>query len=132
MGPVKSYLNELTLHIDKIPVSIQSLADLIALIDSNKVSNTAATQKIYPELLKGSRKTPLQIAEELNLIQESNSNALVPIVEEVLAKYPAKVAEYKGGKTGILSMFMGEVMKATKGKADPKVATELLKERLDN
>jgi aspartyl-tRNA(Asn)/glutamyl-tRNA(Gln) amidotransferase subunit B len=132
MGPVKSYLNELTLHIDKFPVSIQSLADLIALIDSNKVSNTAATQKIYPELLKGSRKTPLQIAEELNLIQESNSNALVPIVEEVLAKYPAKVAEYKGGKTGILSMFMGEVMKATKGKADPKVATELLKERLDN
>jgi len=132
MGPVKSYLNELTLHIDKFPVSIQSLADLIALIDSNKVSNTAATQKIYPELLKGSKKTPLQIAEELNLIQESNSNALVPIVEEVLAKYPAKVAEYKGGKTGILSMFMGEVMKATKGKADPKVATELLKERLDN
>ncbi|MBX9850624.1 MAG: Asp-tRNA(Asn)/Glu-tRNA(Gln) amidotransferase subunit GatB, partial [Cytophagaceae bacterium] len=71
MGPVKSYLNELTLHMDKFPVSTQQIADLIALIDLNKISNTSATQKIFPELLKGTKKTPSQIAEELNLVQES-------------------------------------------------------------
>lgn len=132
MGPVKSYLNELTLHIDQFPVSTQGIADLIALIDSGKVSNAAATQKIFPEMLKGVKKSPADIAVELNVIQESNSDALIPIIEEVIAKYPAKVAEYKGGKTGILGLFMGEVMKASKGKADPKVASELIKQKLDN
>lgn len=132
MGPVKAYLNELTLHISQFPVSLDALASLIDLIDSNKVSNSAASQKIFPEMLKGNNKTPIQIAEAMNLIQESNSNSLLPIIEEVLAKNPAKVAEYKGGKTGILSMFMGEVMKATKGKADPKITSELIKQKLEN
>jgi aspartyl-tRNA(Asn)/glutamyl-tRNA(Gln) amidotransferase subunit B len=132
MGPVKGHLNELTLHIDQFPVSLDAIADLIALIDSNKVSNSAASQKIFPEMLNGSKKSPLQIAEQLNLIQESNTDSLLPIIDEVLAKFPAKVAEYKGGKTGILSMFMGEVMKASKGKADPKITSELIKQKLEN
>lgn len=132
MGPVKSYLNELTLHIEQFPITTKQLAGLIELVESNKVSFASASQKIFPEMLKDPKKNALQVAESLNLIQESNSDALVPVIEEVLAKYPAKVAEYKGGKTGILGLFMGEVMKVTKGKADPKVATELLKQRLDN
>ena len=73
----------------------------------------------------------LKIAERLNLIQESDAGSLKPVVDEVLARFPEKVAEYKAGKKGLLGMFMGEVMKASKGKADPKVATELLKEVLD-
>lgn len=132
MGPVKGHLNELTLHIDQFPISLDAIADLIALIDSNKVSNSAASQKIFPEMLKGGGKSPLQIAEQMNLIQESNTDSLLPIIDEVLAKFPAKVAEYKGGKTGILSMFMGEVMKASKGKADPKITSELIKQKLEN
>ncbi|MFN3405767.1 MAG: Asp-tRNA(Asn)/Glu-tRNA(Gln) amidotransferase subunit GatB [Cytophagaceae bacterium] len=132
MGPVKSYLNELTLHINQFPVTTKSIADLISLVDSGKVSHSAASQKIFPEMLNGSQKTPIQIAENLNLIQESDTDSLLPIIQEVVAKYPAKVAEYKGGKTGILGMFMGEVMKLTKGKADPKITNELLKKTLDN
>ena len=132
MGSVKAYLNELTLHIDQFPVSLDSLAALIELIDSNKVSYAIAAQRIFPEMVKSKDKSPLQIAKDLDLIQESNSNSLLPIIDEVLAKYPAKVAEYKGGKTGILSMFMGEVMKATKGKADPKITSELIKQKLEN
>jgi aspartyl-tRNA(Asn)/glutamyl-tRNA(Gln) amidotransferase subunit B len=132
MGPVKSYLNELTLHIGQFPIKTHKLAELIELVESNKVSFASASQKIFPEMLKDGKRSANEIAESLNLIQESNSDALVPVIDEVLAKFPAKVAEYKGGKTGILGMFMGEVMRATKGKADPKVATELLKQRLDN
>jgi aspartyl-tRNA(Asn)/glutamyl-tRNA(Gln) amidotransferase subunit B len=132
MGPVKAHLNELTLHIDQFPISLDALADLIGIIDSNKVSNAVATQKIFPEMLKGGGKSPLQIAEQMNLIQDSNTDSLLPIIDEVLAKFPAKVAEYKGGKTGILSMFMGEVMKASKGKADPKITSELIKQKLEN
>jgi aspartyl-tRNA(Asn)/glutamyl-tRNA(Gln) amidotransferase subunit B len=132
MGPVKSYLNELTLHITQLTLTPQALADLIALVDSGKVSFATAAQKIFPELLKQDGRSALKVAEQLNLIQDSNSDSIRPIVEEVLAKYPEKVAEYRGGKKGILAMFMGEVMKATKGKADPKVATELLKDVLEN
>lgn len=90
-----------------------------------------AAQKVYPVMLEGDNDSPLKIAEKLNLIQESDSGSLKPIVEEVLAKLPAKIAEYKAGKKGLMGLFMGEVMKASKGKADPKVATEILKELLD-
>ena len=132
MGPVKSYLNELTLHINQFPVQPIQLAELIKLIDENKINYTSASQKIYPILLEGSTKTPLQIAEELNLIQESNTDALELIIDEVLAAYPEKVTEYKAGKKGLLGLFMGEIMKKTKGKADPKLTNELLTKKLLN
>ncbi len=130
-GAVKSHLNELALHIKDLKISPKQIALLVDLIDSGKVNTTIANQSIFPELLKGTTKTPLQLAEEMNLVQQSNTDELIPLIQEIIAKYPAKVAEYKGGKTGILSMFMGDLMKATKGKADPKVATELIKKVLE-
>ncbi|MBN8703231.1 MAG: Asp-tRNA(Asn)/Glu-tRNA(Gln) amidotransferase subunit GatB [Bacteroidetes bacterium] len=132
MGAVKSYLNENAIHISNFPVKVKQLADLIALIDANKVSNTVATQKIFPELVAGSAKSPLQIAEEKNLIQESDVDSLKQLVEQALQKYPEKITEYKNGKVSLLSLFMGEVMKLSKGKADPKVTSGLVKEMLDN
>jgi aspartyl-tRNA(Asn)/glutamyl-tRNA(Gln) amidotransferase subunit B len=132
IGPVKSYLNELTLHINKFPISTKELAEVIALIDSGKVSFAVASQKIFPAMLNGDKNSPLKIAESMNLIQESNTDSLQPIIDEVLSGNPAKVAEYKGGKTGLLAMFMGEVMKKSKGKADPKITSELLKKSLEN
>jgi aspartyl-tRNA(Asn)/glutamyl-tRNA(Gln) amidotransferase subunit B len=132
MGPVKSYLNELTLHIEDFPVSATSLAELIAIIDEGKVSFTVASQKIYPEMLKDNSKTPLQIAQELNLIQQSDEGSLKPIVESVLSENIAKVEEYRSGKKGLMGMFMGQVMKKSQGKADPKVATKILTELLEN
>ena len=132
MGAVKSYLNELTLHINQFPLTPSSIASIIALVDEGKVSNSAASNNIFPELIKNPNKSALSIAEELNLIQESDSSFLEGIIQEVLAKNPEKVAEYKGGKKGLLSMFMGDVMKQTKGKADPKVTSALLAKALDN
>jgi aspartyl-tRNA(Asn)/glutamyl-tRNA(Gln) amidotransferase subunit B len=132
MGPVKSYLNELTLHIDEFPIKPQTLATLIALVDAGKVSFSVASQRIYPELLKATEESPLAIAQRLNLIQESDEGSLKPIVESVLAENEAKVAEYRSGKKGLMGMFMGEVMKKSKGKADPKVATRILTELLEN
>jgi aspartyl-tRNA(Asn)/glutamyl-tRNA(Gln) amidotransferase subunit B len=131
MGPVKSYLNELTMSITQLTITPKVLAELIAVVDSGKVSFATAATKIFPELIKADGRSALKIAEEMNLIQDSNSDNIKPIISEILAKYPEKVAEYRGGKKGILAMFMGEVMKASKGKADPKVTTELLKEVLD-
>jgi aspartyl-tRNA(Asn)/glutamyl-tRNA(Gln) amidotransferase subunit B len=132
MGPVKSYLNELTLHISDFPIGPRRLAELIDLVDQGKVSFSVASQKIYPILLEDRLKTPLEIAQAQNLIQESDEDSIKPFVESVLAENPAKVAEYKSGKKGLMGMFMGQVMKKSQGKADPKVATKILTELLDN
>lgn len=74
----------------------------------------------------------MEIAQELNLIQDSNEDSIKPLIEEVLLQNAAKVKEYKSGKKGLMGMFMGQVMKKSKGKADPKVASKILTELLDN
>ncbi|MDX5345966.1 MAG: Asp-tRNA(Asn)/Glu-tRNA(Gln) amidotransferase subunit GatB, partial [Hymenobacteraceae bacterium] len=131
MGPIKSYLNELTLHIKDFPLQPKQIAELIALVDEGKVSHNVAAKQIFPYLLENNQKTPLQVAQELNLMQESNTDELQALVDQVLAANPAKVAEYRSGKKGLLGMFMGDLMKATKGKADPKLANQLLQKALD-
>jgi aspartyl-tRNA(Asn)/glutamyl-tRNA(Gln) amidotransferase subunit B len=130
MGPVKSYLNELQLQVSNFPIKASKLAEMIKLIEEGKVSHSIASQKIYPQLLLHPEKNPIQIAEELNLVQESNSDSLQAIVDEVIAMYPDKVKDYKSGKKNLMGMFMGEVMKKSQGKADPKIASKLLSESL--
>ena len=72
-----------------------------------------------------------KIATDNNWIQESDSNMLDNYIEEAISKYPEKVAEYKSGKKGLIGLFMGEVMKISKGKADPKLANQILRTKLD-
>jgi aspartyl-tRNA(Asn)/glutamyl-tRNA(Gln) amidotransferase subunit B len=128
---VKSYLNDNALHISDFPMSASKLAELVNFIDTGKVNHTIAIQKIFPKMMEQPDKSPLQIAEENNWIQETDSGAIIEFVQQAIAKYPEKVSEYKNGKTSLLGLFMGEVMKLSKGKADPKKATEVLKELLD-
>ncbi|MGZ4067259.1 MAG: Asp-tRNA(Asn)/Glu-tRNA(Gln) amidotransferase subunit GatB [Bacteroidia bacterium] len=128
---IKSYLNENAVHITQFPVKAAQIAELISIIDEGKISHSSASQKIFPELIKNPAKSPLQIAQDLNLIQESNTDALQDLVDQAIAKYPEKVAEYKNGKVTLLGLFMGEVMKLSKGKADPKVTSALVKETLE-
>ncbi|MBC3541561.1 Asp-tRNA(Asn)/Glu-tRNA(Gln) amidotransferase subunit GatB [Rufibacter sediminis] len=130
-GPVKSYLNELTLSMDAFPLKPEQLAGLIDLVDSNKVSYSVAAKQIFPYLLENPAKTAQQVATEQNLVQESDEGALQQMIDQVLASNPQKVAEYKAGKASLLGMFMGDLMKQTKGKADPKLANKLLKESLE-
>lgn len=131
MGPIKSYLNEQALEINEIKLKPSQIADLILIIDEGKIGFAAAAQHIFPELIKSPEKSALKIAEEKNLIQESDASALTEFVKQALAMYPDKVQEYKGGKKGLVGLFMGEVMKFSKGKADPKVTSELLRKALE-
>ena len=97
-------------------------------MDEGKVNFSVASQRIYPEMIKNSSRSPLKIAQDLNLIQESDEDSLKPIIESVLSENTSKVEEYKSGKKGLMGMFMGQVMKKSMGKADPKVANKLLTE----
>jgi aspartyl-tRNA(Asn)/glutamyl-tRNA(Gln) amidotransferase subunit B len=78
-----------------------------------------------------SNKTAEEIATENNWMQESDSDTLGEYISKAIAKYPEKVAEYKSGKKGIIGLFMGEVMKLSKGQADPKLANQLLRTELE-
>ncbi len=131
MGDIKSYLNQNAVTINDFPLPAVKIAEIIVLIENGKVSYTVASQNIFPEMVKNPGKTAQQIAEEHNLIQESDSSVLEEFVKTVIAKYPDKVTEYKNGKTGLLGLFMGEVMKLSKGKADPKIANQLVKDALE-
>ena len=129
-GSVKSYLNENAIEMSQFSISTKRLAQLIQLVDDGKVSNSVATQKIFGELL-GNDISSEEIAKKNNWIQESNTDALQSFVEEAIAKYPEKVLEYKAGKKGLIGLFMGEVMKLSRGKADPKIANQLVREELE-
>jgi aspartyl-tRNA(Asn)/glutamyl-tRNA(Gln) amidotransferase subunit B len=129
-GPVAGWLNERASSIDRLPVSAASLAELIGLIEARTVSHSAA-QQIFGRMADQPGAQPKALAEALGLIQQSDENALMAVVDSVLADWPDKVAEYQSGKKGLIGLFMGEVMKRSRGSADPKVATDLLRRRLD-
>jgi aspartyl-tRNA(Asn)/glutamyl-tRNA(Gln) amidotransferase subunit B len=130
LGPVKSWLNETGEPITAFPLQPAVIASLIALIDSNQVNFSVASTKIFAALLKEPGKEPLQIASALNLLQDSDEGNVAAWVEEVLNKMPDKVSEYKKGKKGLIGLFVGEVKKVSKGKADPKLTNDILLKKL--
>ncbi len=132
LGPVKSYLNEHAVQIDQFPVAPKTLSALIELVENGKLSFSVASSKVLNAIIESQSTDPLQTATALNVLQDSDSSAIAGWVDEVLASMPDKVAEYKKGKKGLIGLFMGEVKKVSKGKADPKVATQLLTEKLNN
>ena len=89
-------------------------------------------QQVFPELIKNLQEEPFAIAQRLNLIHDSSVDSILPLIEEVIKEFPLKVEEYKKGKKGVAAMFMGEIMKRSKGKADPKVTNQLLVEILNS
>lgn len=131
MGPIKSYLNENAIGIESFPLSAQTIAAIIELIDSNKISNSAATQKLFPALIAQPEANVLELAASLNLIQESNTDAILGFVQEVIQNNPAEVQKYIDGKKNVIGFLMGQVMKVSKGKADPKNANQLLAQELN-
>ena len=126
MGAVKSYLNEQAISITEFPIPPIQIAAIIQLIESNKINNTSATQILFPALINNPSANVAELAQSLNIIINTSDEDMMAFVNEVLAKYPDKVAEYKSGKKGLLGLFMGEVMKLAKGKLDPKEANKLV------
>jgi aspartyl-tRNA(Asn)/glutamyl-tRNA(Gln) amidotransferase subunit B len=132
MGSVRSYINDNNISISNFGIKPQNLAGLIKLVDDGKVNNSVAAQKIFPEMLKGNGKTADQLAKELNLLISEDTSEVEGFIRAALAKYPDKVVEYQKGKKGVLGLFMGEVMKLSKGKIDPQKTNQLLIKELES
>ena len=131
MGDIKSYLNEFGVEIEEFPLEAKTIADLIQLIDEGKVATSIASQRIFPEMLKSSE-SPLEIAERLNLIQDSNEDALTSFILQVFEENQNEVERYRAGEKQLTGFFMGKLMKVSQGKADPKVANGLLRQMLES
>lgn len=130
LGPVKQYLNENNTTITQSKLTAKKLAGLINLVDSGSVNFSVASSKILPQLFTEETEAN-EIAQQQNLLQTNNSNEIESWVELVLNSMPEKVAEYKKGKKGLIGLFVGEVKKISKGKADPKIVTEILTQKLN-
>ncbi len=131
MGAVKSYLNETGKHICSFGITPKGLADLIKLIDSGKINNSNAAHKLFPAMLTNTNKDVAQLASEMNLLISMDNGDVNRYIHDVLAKYPDKVKEYQKGKKGVLGLFMGEIMKSSKGKIDPQKTNQLLIKELE-
>ncbi|HEX4886727.1 MAG TPA: Asp-tRNA(Asn)/Glu-tRNA(Gln) amidotransferase subunit GatB [Luteibaculaceae bacterium] len=131
MVEIKAVLNSEAIEIGQFPITPQRIAALINLIDQGKVSHTTATGRIFPEMLQNTDE-PMQIAERLNLIQDSSEDEIKNIAQSVIDAYPDKAAAYRAGNKNLLGLFMGDFMKKAKGKANPKVASEILQQLLEN
>ena len=132
MGSVKSYLNENGIAITEFSIKPIKLAALIALVDGGNVNNSVAAQKLFPALINEPAKAPEQLARELNLLITADTDDVYQFINEAIAKFPEKVVEYKKGKKGVLGLFMGEIMKRSKGKIDPQKTNQLLIKELES
>jgi aspartyl-tRNA(Asn)/glutamyl-tRNA(Gln) amidotransferase subunit B len=131
MGEVKSYLNEFGVDIEAFPLNPSKIASVIQLIDSGKISHSAASQKLFPALLKEPTADPAQLSEQLNLLQDSSADAIMTFIQQVIDENPNEVERYRNGEKQLTGFFMGQLMKISKGKADPKAANELMRKTLE-
>ena len=130
LGPVKSWQNENNEEIGRFPVPPEKLAGVIKLVEDGKLSFSIASTKLFNELVKDPQKEPVKIAEEKNWSLDTNTDNIENLIEQVLNQFPEKVKEFKKGKKGLMGLFVGEVMKLSNGKADPKMTNDILSEKL--
>jgi aspartyl-tRNA(Asn)/glutamyl-tRNA(Gln) amidotransferase subunit B len=128
LGTVLAMLNTKAISIAESPVSAQAVGKLLVLVETQKINASAA--KTVFDLMVETLKDPALIVQENGLEQVSDASELESAVMAVINENPEETTAYRGGKTKLFSFFMGQVMKKTKGKADPKIVTPLLKTKL--
>ena len=128
MSSLLGLLNSEGKSIAQSPVSAPDLAQLLKLVDEGTISGKIA--KTVFDDMANSGAPPQQIVEEKGLVQISDSSAIEDVIAKVLAGCPAEVEAYQNGKTKLLGFFVGQVMKETRGKANPKMVNEILRKKL--
>ena len=129
IGPVRSLLSENQISITNFNVRPVQLAQVINLVDDKKITQQVALNDLVPNI-KGDEQNVEALAAALNLLIAADGDELEGFVDQVLAKLKPQVEAYKKGKKGVLGLFVGEVMKLAKGKADPQKVNSIILEKL--
>ena len=129
LSEVLRVLNEQSIDINEFTISPERLAELIKLKEEDKI-NSSAMQSIFNEMLK-EEKSAEDLAKEMNLIQVSDTGFLEELVDQIIADNPDEVQRYREGKKQLMGFFVGQAMKASKGKANPKMVTQMVTKKLE-
>jgi aspartyl-tRNA(Asn)/glutamyl-tRNA(Gln) amidotransferase subunit B len=129
MGSILAMLKAENKTIEESPVSPERLAELLRLIDSGVISGKIA-KTVFDEMVS-SGKPPEAIVQEKGLVQVTDADAITEVVKQVVSDHEQEVSDYRAGKTKLFGFFVGQVMKATRGKANPKMVNEILKSLLE-
>jgi glutaminyl-tRNA synthetase len=116
--------------VDELKYTPQHIAQLSQMIDEEKISSKIAKQVF--EQMSQSAAEPIRIVEEKGLIQISDPSEIMPVIDDVISQNPDNVEKFRAGNTRLLGFFVGQVLKATSGKANPKVVNELVAKKLDS
>jgi aspartyl-tRNA(Asn)/glutamyl-tRNA(Gln) amidotransferase subunit B len=128
MGDLLGYMNAKNLELTDVKITGQGLGEMIGLIEKGTISNKIA-KTVFKEMIETGKK-PQQIVEEQGLVQISDEGAIAAIVDTIVTANPQSVADFKAGKEKAVGFLVGQVMKETKGKANPGVVNKLIMERL--
>jgi len=128
MGDILRFMNEEKQDITACPITPQALADLIRLIDGGTISGKMA-KEVFEQMYKTGKPAATIIAEK-GLVQITDEDALVLAITEVMAANPKQLEQYRSGRDKVFGFFVGQVMKATQGKANPQMINDLLKKIL--
>ncbi|HDM37923.1 MAG TPA: hypothetical protein ENG55_02545 [Candidatus Omnitrophica bacterium] len=129
IGPVTSELNKRAEDFSSLKLKPEDLIDMINRINQGEISEIAAKEVVLPEIMGGEKSTA-EVLKERDITQISDSQQLNEIIEKIIKENPKPIEDYKQGKKNALMFLIGQVMKHTKGKANPKVVSELLTKRL--
>lgn len=130
INKIKPWLHEQNASATTFPLSLERIIEFVNLIQEGKVSAAIAYQRLFPALIEKPDVTAEALAESLNLIQSADEDFLSKIVDEVLTAHPDKVKAFNKGKKNLIGFFMGQVMRSSGGKADPKATNALLMKKL--
>lgn len=128
LGDILRVLNDEKISCDEFTIDAARMSKLISLVEEGKISNTAA-KTVFEEMLQSS-KEPESIVKEKGLIQISSTDEIEPVIEAILEKNPQAVEQYREGKVQVKGFLVGQVMKETKGKANPKIVTDIIEKKL--
>jgi aspartyl-tRNA(Asn)/glutamyl-tRNA(Gln) amidotransferase subunit B len=129
IGPIRAYLNETGKSYQSLYASIPNIITLMEMVEMGQLNFSVASGKVFTAIMLQPQ-SPIEYATHHNLIQTQSTNEIEKWIEEILTEHPDKVLEYKKGKKGLIGLFMGEIKKKSKGKADPKTTTQLLEKKL--
>ncbi len=132
MGALKSLLNEKQQGFSDLKIPAIEIAAIINLVEQKEINNSQAKHKLFAELIVRPDAKVADLVEELNLIHKKSDNDLDGFITKALEKFPEKVKEYHNGKKGVIGLFMGEVMKLSHGKLDPKETNQLIIKKLES
>ncbi|MEO9886066.1 MAG: Asp-tRNA(Asn)/Glu-tRNA(Gln) amidotransferase subunit GatB [Balneola sp.] len=130
LSEVLRILNEQSMDIREFTITPERISELVTLKEEDKI-NSSAMQQVFNAMF-GNEKPAEELAKEMNLIQVSDSGFLEPIVDEIIENNPDEVQRFKDGKKQLMGFFVGQAMKASKGKANPKLVTEMVTKKLQN